>query len=306
MKQGLDKNALQYLEEIKEETIALIQELCRIPAPSGREENRAKFCKEWLEKQGAKGVYIDEAKNVLYPVGCEGKRDIVLFSAHTDTVFPDLQAMPFTNDGTYLRSPGVGDDTTCLAVLMMIAKYAAQNRLQPKCGILFAANSCEEGLGNLKGIKQIMQDFNGRIRRAYTFDGQYNALVTKCVGSHRYEITFHTEGGHSFRDFGNRNAIVAAAKLITWLNECDIPQNGKGNTTFNVGLIEGGTSVNTIAQSAKLTYEYRSDEQADLQKMQTFFWEQVRTAQQENLADITVRTIGERPCGGDVDAKVLQ
>ena len=166
----LSKNILQYLKQSNQETLALIEALCRIPAPSGQEEKRAEFCKNWLEQQGAKGVYIDSAKNVVYPVGCEQATNITLFCAHTDTVFPDTEPMPFTKDETYMYSPGVGDDTSCLAVLMMIAKYVAQNNLQPKHGVLFVANSCEEGLGNLKGIKQIMQDYAGRITRAYTFD----------------------------------------------------------------------------------------------------------------------------------------
>ena len=106
-----------------EEVLELIEALCRIPAPSGHEEARAAFCKNWLLEQGAEGVVIDEALNVLYPVNCEGRNDIVLFMAHTDTVFPDTEPMPFSRDIEYLYSPGVGDDTTCLAVLMMIAKY---------------------------------------------------------------------------------------------------------------------------------------------------------------------------------------
>ncbi len=306
MQEILTPQILEYLDSVKDETIALIETLCRIPAPSHLEDERAKFIKQWLEKQGAKGVYIDEAKNVVYPVGCENKNDIILFSAHTDTVFPDLEEMPFSNDGEYLYSPGVGDDTTCLAVLLMAAKYVAQNNLQAPCGILFVANACEEGLGNLKGIKQIMRDYTGRISRAYTFDGQYDALVTKCVGSHRYELTLTTEGGHSFRDFGNRNAIVAAAKLIALLNECEISTKSKGNTTFNFGLIEGGTSVNTIAQSVKFCYEYRSDQRQDLEQMQTFFFQCVETARKEKWADIAIKTLGERPCGGKINESELQ
>lgn len=306
MTEVLTDEILQYLDSVKDETIALIETLCRIPAPSHLEEKRAKFVEEWLKNQGADGVYIDDAKNVIYPVGCDGKKDIVLFCAHTDTVFPDTDEMPFSRDDEYLYSPGVGDDTTCLAVLLMVAKYVAQNKMKAPCGVLFVANSCEEGLGNLKGIKQIMHDYAGRISRAYTFDGQYDALVVKCVGSHRYELTLTTEGGHSFRDFGNRNAIVAAAKLIALLNECDIPQKGKGKTTFNFGLIDGGTSVNTIAQKATFCYEYRSDEKEDLDKMQKFFLECVETARKAGWADISIRTLGERPCGGAVDEKILQ
>ena len=303
---NLDGKMSVYLQNATEETLALIEMLCKIPAPSGLEDARADFCKEWLEKQGAQGVYIDKAKNAVYPVNCENAEKIVLFSAHTDTVFPDLQPMPFIRDEKYLHSPGVGDDTTCLAVMLMIAKYIAQNGLKPKdYGILFVANSCEEGLGNLKGIKQIMQDYGGRICRAYTFDGQYNALVNDCVGSHRYEITLKTEGGHSFRDFGNRNAIVAAAKLICRLNDCKIPVYNNSRTTQNIGLITGGTSVNTIAQEAKFFYEYRSNSAKCLAEMHAFFEEQIAWAKTEKIAEITVNTVGIRPCADGVDQTLL-
>ncbi|MBE5751084.1 MAG: M20/M25/M40 family metallo-hydrolase [Clostridiales bacterium] len=296
----------EYLKNATEETLALIETLCGIPAPSGLEDARADFCKQWLEEQGAKGVYIDAAKNVIYPVACENAEKIVLFSAHTDTVFPDVEPMPFIRDEKYLHSPGVGDDTTCLAVMLMIAKYIAKNGIKPKdCGILIVANSCEEGLGNLKGIKQIMQDYAGKICRAYTFDGQYNALANDCVGSHRYEITLKTEGGHSFRDFGNRNAIVAAAQLICRLNDCKIPVYNNSRTTQNIGLITGGTSVNTIAQETKFFYEYRSNNAQCLAEMKTFFEEQIAWAKAENIAEIAVNTVGIRPCADGVDEKEL-
>jgi len=290
-----------WLGAAKEETLALIETLCAIPAPSGKEDARAAFIKQWLEACGAKSVTIDTAKNVLYPIGCEERDDIVLFLAHTDTVFPDTEPMPFRKDDANFYAPGVGDDTACLAVMLMIAKYIAQNHLVPDCGILFAANSCEEGLGNLKGIRQIMKDYAGRIRAVYSFDGQYDALVTKCVGSHRYEVTVKTEGGHSFGAFGKPNAIHAASELICRLYDCEIPQEPGSKTTYNVGIIEGGTSVNTIAQHAKFLYEYRSDSKTCLAKMEAFFHAAVEQAQAAGNAEFTVMQIGERPCGGTVD-----
>ena len=303
----MDERLKVYLEKAKEETIALIEALCKIPAPSGLEDARAEFCKSWLEKQGARGVYIDKAKNVVYPVNCENAEKIVLFSAHTDTVFPDLEPMPFIRDEKYLHSPGVGDDTTCLAVMLMVAKYIAQNGLKPRrFGVLFVANSCEEGLGNLKGIKQIMQDYADKICVAYAFDGQYNALVNDCVGSHRYEITLKTEGGHSFRDFGNRNAIVAAAQLICRLNDCKIPVYDNSRTTHNIGLITGGTSVNTIAQESKFFYEYRSNNAKCLSEMQAFFEKQIAWACTQGFAEIAVHTVGVRPCADGVDQTILE
>lgn len=301
----LSEKILKYLEESNEETINLIEELCKIPAPSHHEEKRAEFCKNWLVANGAENVVIDSALNVLYPVGCEGKDDIVLFMAHTDTVFPDMEPMPVTRDDEYIYSPGVGDDTACLAVVMMIAKYVAQNRLEALCGILFAANSCEEGLGNLKGIKQIMKDYEGRIKEVFTFDTTYTSCANKCVGSHRYEITFETEGGHSYGKFGNRNALYAMSDVICKLYTCEVPVFGNSKTTYNVGVAEGGTSVNTIAQSAKMMYEYRSDSAECLGIMKDFFENEIEKAKKDGKAEITVKVIGERPCGGDVDEKHL-
>ncbi len=306
MSYELSKDILKYLKDSEEETINLIETLCGIPAPSHHEERRAEFVKSWLTDNGAKGVYIDEALNVLYPVGCEGRDDIVVFLAHTDTVFPDMEPMPFVNDGEYLHSPGVGDDTASLAVLMMIAKYVAQNDLKPTRGILFVANSCEEGLGNLKGTKQFMADYEGRIVEVYSFDAKFQAMTNKCVGSHRYEILFETEGGHSFGAFGNRNAIRAMADVVCRLYDCEVPVEGNSRTTYNVGIVEGGTSVNTIAQNCRLMYEYRSDSAECLAKMQAFFEKTITQAKNEGKADITVNLLGVRPCEKDVDMVRLE
>ena len=170
MSYELSEKILKYLKDSEEETLKLIEEMCVIPAPSGKEEKRAEFCKNWLTKNGAKGVYIDSALNVIYPVGCEGKDDIIVFMAHTDTVFPDLEPMPCKRDEEYIYSPGVSDDTASVAVLMMVARYIAQNNLVAPCGILIVANSGEEGLGNLKGSRQLMKDFADRVKEVYTFD----------------------------------------------------------------------------------------------------------------------------------------
>ena len=302
----LNQDVLNYLEQSFDETMALLEALCKIPAPSHHEEKRAAFCKQWLENNGAEGVYIDEALNVVFPWCCEGKKEIVAFLAHTDTVFPDMtEPMPYRTDGKFAYSPGVGDDTVCLAMMLMVAKYVVKNNISSDCGILFVANAGEEGLGNLKGVKKIMESYAGQIQRLYTFDGTYNHIYNRCVGSHRYKISVETKGGHSFSAFGNRNAICAAAELICALNKCQVPVEGNSKTTFNVGIIEGGTSVNTIAQNASFMYEYRSDSYQCLEKMQAFFRETVEKAMEDPEAKITVETIGIRPCGTDVDQKIF-
>ena len=135
-------------------------------------------------------------------------------------------------------------------------------KLKPKTGILFVLNSGEEGLGNLKGVRRLMQDFGRRISRLYAIDGGLKTVVNDAVGSKRWRITVTTEGGHSFGSFGNRNAIHYAAKMIDTFYTLKVPDIGK--TTYNVGTIEGGTSVNTIAQHCEMLYEYRSSKREGL------------------------------------------
>lgn len=297
MEFSLTQDCLKYLEDSLEETIQLIETLCRIPSPSHYEEKKAEFIYNWFLELGVSSVHIDDAKNVLVEFGSCDKDDIILFTAHTDTVFPDLEELPFKRDEEYLYSPGVGDDTTCLAILMMVFKYCILRGLSPKCDILFVANSCEEGLGNLKGIKQIMKTYASKIKEVYVFDGQYMAVVNKCVGSHRYKITIETDGGHSFRDFGNKNAIAVLSALICDLYTCSVPFVDNSNTTYNVGVIEGGTSVNTIAQKASVLYEYRSDNVECLASMKQFFENTVAIYSSREDIRVSVEEIGIRPCG---------
>ena len=305
MNYSLSKDVLDYIENSHQDMLDLLEELCQIPAPSGKEELRAEFCKNWFEKNGAPKVYIDDALNVVCPYNCDESSDIVVFMAHTDVVFPDTTPLPLVKDGDVWSCPGIGDDTACLVLMMMVAKYVFKNNLKSDKGILFVANSCEEGLGNLKGSRQIMNDFANRITEFYTFDGRYIHLLNKCVGSHRYEIYVESTGGHSFNNFGNTNSIAVIGNLITELYKCQVPVKDNSRTTYNVGMVEGGTSVNTIAQSAKMLYEYRSDDKDCLATMQNFFNETIKRVQGETDAKITVSLIGERPCGGQVDQEKL-
>lgn len=297
-------NLSAYKDSCIEELHQLLFDLVAIPAPSHHEEKRAEFVKAWLEDLGAEGVYIDDAKNCVYPINCEGRDDIVVFMAHTDTVFPDTEGFEVKSDGKNFYAPGIGDDTASLAIMMMVTKYIIKNKIEPECGVLIVANACEEGLGNLKGSKQIMKDYEGRIKEFFTFDGKYNGVTCKCVGSHRYEVECLTEGGHSFGAFGNSNAIIELARLIVELEKVTIPQKEDTKTTFNVGIIEGGTSVNTIAQSAKMLYEYRSDDAECLEYMKNYFEKTLSEANARGKGEFKVDIVGMRPCGGDVDKAV--
>ena len=282
----------------------LLGKLVSIPAPSHNEGARAEFCKRWLTECGAEGVYIDEALNCIYPINCEGNNDITVFMAHTDTVFPDTTPFEMKDDGERFLAPGVGDDTASLAIMLIVTKRIIEEGFKAKHGVLIVANSCEEGLGNLKGSKQIVKDFGSVLREFYTLDGKFGGMATTCVGSHRYSITCESEGGHSFGTFGNTNAIAELARLVTELYGVEVPEKEGTKTTYNVGVIEGGTSVNTIAQNAKMLYEYRSDDRECLAAMQSTFEGIMERFKAESKAKFTVEVVGMRPCDGKVDETV--
>ena len=296
----MEQEILRYIEESRELMMTTLRELCAIPAPSHAEHERAAYCKTWLERHGAQGVIIDDACNVLFPMGCEDCRDITVFAAHTDTVFPDTDPLPYREDEHLIHCPGVADDTFGVVAVLMATKFLLSH---PRRGVLLVCNSCEEGLGNLKGTRQLFADWAGRIGRFITFDSALGAVNDRCVGSHRYEVEAITEGGHSFGAFGKKNAIAVLSGIVSAIYALDVPQKDGCRTTYNVGTIEGGTSVNTIAQSARMLCEYRSDDRACLAAMERAFAEIFAAAQSEG-AEIRVTRVGERPCGAADDAAI--
>lgn len=297
----LSQSILSYIEEHREEAFNLLVELAQIPAPSNHEEKRAEFCRKWLIVQGAEGVYIDEALNVIYPVGVTEDNPLVVFAAHSDVVFGDMDQLPLVIEDGLIKCPGVGDDTANLVMLLMAAKYIAENKFVPKeCGMLLVANSGEEGLGNLKGSRQLIKDFGHRMIEFISFDCSSHDLINGAVGSKRFRVEVKTEGGHSFSNFGNKNAIAYLANMIQELYQIQVPE--KGTTTYNVGTISGGTSVNTIAQQAEMLYEFRSDEKESIEIMEEKFYAIVEAYRNKGI-EVNVTVVGERPCSAEVDAE---
>lgn len=295
----------EYLASHQQELLQLIRDLCAIPAPSHHEEARAEFCLNWFHANGCPEAFVDEALNVIAPYGVTEEGPVTLFCAHTDTVFPDTQPLPFYEDADRFYCPGVCDDTANLAILMICARYFFRNKPKTVMGLVFVANSCEEGLGNLKGCRALAARFGSRMQEFITFDGfQLNFLNHIAVGSHRYRVTVKTEGGHSFEAFGNRNAIANLASMICTLYNMKVPEENGSKTTYNVGIISGGTSVNTIAQEAAMLYEYRSDNKNCLAIMEAMFHQVVEAYRAMGIA-VEVERIGERPCGDVEETKQL-
>lgn len=299
----LNEMQLNWCAEHNAEGIELLRTLGKIPAPSHKEEKRAAFVKAWLEAQGAEGVYIDEALNVIYPINVTENNPVSVIMAHTDIVFPDMEELEMHEEDGKLYAPGIGDDTANLVNLLMAAKYVAMHKPEAKTGVLIVANSCEEGLGNLKGSKQIMKDFEGRVTELISLDGGMKHVVNNAVGSHRMKVTVHAQGGHSYGAFGNTNAIVQMAEIISRLYEKEVPTKAK--TTYNVGVIEGGTTVNTICADCSVLYEYRSEDRECLAEMEAFFNAVIAEFRAKDY-NIEVDVLGIRPCTGDVDPEKLQ
>ena len=303
----LEDEILQYIEDSKEEAYQLLLTLARIPAPSNHEEERAAFCFRWLEEQGAKGVRMDQAQNVIYPVDVREDGAVEVFMAHMDVVFPDKTELPLKVDRDRIYCPGAGDDTACLVCLLMAAKFIAGHIGTPEWrklrgpeapGLLLVCNTGEEGLGNLRGVRSICAAYGRRMENFCTFDSTLDKITSKAVGSKRFKVTVRTRGGHSFNDFGQDNAIAKLAGIVERLYQVQVPEDAR--TTYNVGMISGGTSVNTIAQQAEMLYEFRSERKENLDYMERQFLSALRLAE-EGETRIEYEVIGVRPCEGDVD-----
>lgn len=185
----------------------------------------------------------------------------------------------------------------------MIARFVTEQGYEGPYGLLFVGNSGEEGLGNLRGSRSIVETFGDRIYNFIGMDGGLGHCTVNAVGSQRYRVTVRTEGGHSYGDFGNRNAAHDLASMIVTLYAMKAPDQAK--TTYNVGGLSGGTSVNTIPSEASMLYEFRSCDRDCLKQMETMFLGVVESYRNMGI-EVDVEVLGIRPCKGEVDAAEQQ
>lgn len=297
----------QALEYIKEEDPATTQDtlnMCQIPAPSYKEEKKAEYIRERFREIGLRDVRIDAVGNVLGIWPGTGEGPSVMLAAHTDTVFPEGTDLTIRKEGNRYYCPGINDDTHAVAEMIAVAKAMIHADLHTKGDLIFCANVCEEGLGDLKGIKYIFNNDNNIDAFVSVDNPVTGGVVYTATGSRRYKVTFTGNGGHSFADFGLPNPIHAMGRAIAKISDFKAPELPK--TTFNVGVIEGGTSVNTISASAGMLMDIRSDSDEELERLTEEFMNAVESAvEEENArwdadkpqvkADIEVK--GVRPAG---------
>ncbi len=271
----------------------LARRICEIPAPTGSERERAELVAAlWRERGYA--PEIDKPGNVYARRGRGEKQPLLMLMAHTDTVFPPSTAITVEREGDFLRGPGIGDNSLSVAALLHAFDVLDVLQLETAVDIVAVADVGEEGLGNLCGARAAVERYRRQLGAVIVVDGHLGQLVHAGVGSKRWRITVNGPGGHSYGDFGVPSAIHVLSRIIAAIADMRVPQEPK--TTFNVGIIEGGTSVNTIAASASALLDMRSTDVLALERLA----KQMREILKQ-YADPDLHTkfdiLGERPAG---------
>src|SRR5438876_1263445 len=287
---------------------------CEVGAPSFKETARGEVLKQTFQQLGLQNVRVDPAGNVLGDRPGAEPRPRFVIAAHLDTVFPESTDVTVKREGSLLRGPGIGDDCRGLAVLVSIVRALKQANVQTPGSITFVADVGEEGLGDLRGMKQLLTDtMKGQIDRFVSIDGTALGITNVAVGSHRYRVTFKGPGGHSFGAFGLANPIDALGRAIAKIAEFQVPKQPK--TTFNVGRIGGGTSVNSIPFEGWMEVDMRSVDRAALASVDANFHKAVDSALIEENArwgrpamlTVTKDLVGDRPAGSmPADAPIVR
>jgi acetylornithine deacetylase/succinyl-diaminopimelate desuccinylase-like protein len=310
---GPFKAAAAFISADQDQFVRDLITLTEIPAPPFKEQARAAAFLQMLKRDGLSNVEMDGEGNVMgvragtgtAPPG--GARGMLVLSAHLDTVFPEGTDVKVKREGTRLRAPGVGDDTRGLALLLSLVRTLNHGGFHTGLDLLVVGNVGEEGEGDLRGIKFLVQKgkYKDRIRKMLVVDGnESNGITRGGVGSKRYRVAFTGPGGHSYGAFGLVNPAYAMAGAIARLSRVTVPVSPK--TTYSIGVVRGGTSVNSIPFEVSMDVDMRSESCAELKKVETTFLGILRDAvAEENAARSTKegaikadpKVIGERPCG---------
>jgi tripeptide aminopeptidase len=290
-------------EKITEEQIRI----CSIPAPLFDEQKRAEYLLKRFTELGLKDPVIDEEGNCLALRPGRSPSPLLVVSAHLDTVFPAGTDFTVRRMGNRLLAPGISDDGCGLVALIALAQALDAARIATESSILFVGTVGEEGAGNLRGVRYLFSksEWARRIDLFISFDGGGTDRITNgALGSRRYRVRLRGTGGHSWADFGVTNPIHALGRAVSRLASYPAPKRPR--TTFNVGRIEGGSSVNAIPGEATMEVDLRSAGEQELLRLDAFFRRAVREAADDENAnrrkddlplEVNLELIGERPSG---------
>jgi tripeptide aminopeptidase len=270
--------------------------LTEIPAPPFQESDRAQAVKSLFESIGLP-VQIDKVGNVIATLAGQSANakstqpDIVLLSAHLDTVFPTGTDTKVRREGNRLLAPGISDNGTGLAAVIAIARAITSAHIKPTNTILFVANVGEEGEGNLRGMRALVDAYHDRLKSVIVLDGSsIDHVTTKALASRRLEAVITGPGGHSWSDFGMPNPINALVRGSVRFINTRVPISPR--TTFNLGQIEGGTSVNSVPHEAKLKIDIRSESEPELTRLETALRECIAAGVRDELESARDRSKG--------------
>ncbi len=268
----------------------------QIQSPTFDEGERAAFMGEQFNQQNLEDLHQDSAGNVLARLpGSIPTNKPILVSAHLDTVFPRQPELPLLRTDDRIIGPGIGDNALSLAALISIVKWVKKSERSFTGDVWLAANVCEEGLGDLRGIRALVDEFSNQVQAYIILEGMgLGNIYHRGLGVSRYRIHVETPGGHSWSSYGQPSAIHEIGKLISRL--VDLPMPGSPRTTLNIGVISGGTTVNSIASNAFFDIDLRSASSQTLSFIET----QVFTlANNFNQGDVHIRIepIGKREAG---------
>ena len=280
-------------EEFSPRVLALAQEIAAVSAPTGDEWRRSELVRGMMETLSFDQIESDDLGDVVGRMQGLSEQPRLLIAAHLDTVFPTDTPLTITSDETRSFGPGIGDNCLGIAAVILIPAMLGAAGLRPDVDLLITGNVGEEGLGNLRGMIAVM-DAHPEVGAVIAVEGHNLGRVTHiAVGSMRYRITVEGPGGHSWGDFGKRNAIQAAAAIISELDDIELSKSHK--TTMNVGTIQGGISVNTIAQSCSFLLDLRSVDADALANLNAEVDRIVKRKRKE--ISVTIELLGVRPAG---------
>jgi acetylornithine deacetylase/succinyl-diaminopimelate desuccinylase-like protein len=297
--------ALSHLAATVEAAVDLAVAIQQIPAPTFAEAERAAWVAGRFQALGLADVSQDEIGNVYGRYAGSAVGRPVVVSAHLDTVFPQETDLSVRRDGVCVYGPGIADNSIGVAGLLLLAETLSRFDLRPPADIWLLANVGEEGLGDLRGMKAAVDHFGPEAIYLVVEGGSFGRLFHRGIGVRRFRLDVTAPGGHSWGNFGNASAIHVLGQLIAAIAALPVPAEPK--TTYNVGLIEGGTSINSIAHRASLWLDLRSEEPAALAQLIGQVEELVAQANQQPGVSVAMTLIGNRPVGQiNRDAPLMQ